>query len=194
MDSRAQDYQDSVFFARSSELSIRMITCLLDGSPATPSMLPVDWCSPSFHRHDYINQKARTLFLSPFPSLLFFSFPWKAPRGKVTWIRVIESADDRRENVLNTEQDEHSIVVFDEKGESGPSTCCTIPLAIEETRLSFSPFLFPPPLCIPRRLFSAYYSERVQGVPASDSLVVEACNFVYIYIGNTWALETFRLD
>lgn len=101
MDNRVQDYQDSVLFARSFELSIR-VAGFASNACTPPSMLPVDWCSPSFHRHDYINQKARTLFLSPFPSpffsFLFFSWA-KAPRGKVTWIRVIESADDRRERI-----------------------------------------------------------------------------------------------
>lgn len=82
------------------------------------------------------------------------------------------------ENVLNTEQDEHSIVVFDEKGESGRTEHVVAPssLSIDETRLSFhspSPIMHPSPLVL-RVLFG---SERVQGVPASDSLVGGGCNF-----------------
>lgn len=63
------------------------------------------------------------------------------------------------ENVLNTEQDEHSIVVFDEKGESGRTEHVVHHLLSRSTRRAFLS-IHPPPLCIPRRLFSAYYSVR----------------------------------
>lgn len=169
------------FFARSSELSIRRRSqdSHTPGSPSPSSidasMLLLDWCSPSFHRHDYINQKARrTLFLSrlislcllpllPLLLLLFSSVRWRGYALSNRWMTD--------ENVLNTEQDEHSIVVFDEKGESGRTSTCTPSFSIDET--PFFPFL-PPPLCIPLVLRVLFGSERVQGVPASDSFVVEA--------------------
>lgn len=79
------------------------------------------------------------------------------------------------ENVLNTEQDEHSIVVFDEKGESGRTEHVVHHLLSRSTRRAFlsSPIMHPSPLVL-RVLFG---SERVQGVPASDSLVGGGCNF-----------------
>lgn len=152
------------FFARSSELSIRRRSqdSHTPGSPSPSSidasMLLLDWCSPSFHRHDYINQKARrTLFLSrlislcllpllPLLLLLFSSVRWRGYALSNRWMTD--------ENVLNTEQDEHSIVVFDEKGESGRTSTCTPSFSIDETRLSFHSSL--PHYASP--LFSAYYS------------------------------------
>lgn len=91
--------------------------------------------------------------------------------GKVTWIRVIESMDDRRERIkyrtgrafdcrLRWEgwkrTNEHVYTIF-----------------LDRRDAPFFPFL-PPPLCIPLVLRVLFGSERVQGVPASDSFVVEA--------------------
>lgn len=56
----------------------------------------------------------------------------------------------------------------------------TISLSIDETRLSFhspSPIMHPSPLVL-RVLFG---SERVQGVPASDSFVAEPVISVYVH-------------
>ena len=103
-----QDYQDSVFsrvhpscrFGSQDSLAIAPL----------PSTLPwIDWCSPSFHRHDYINQKARTLFLSRLISLpLLFLLPSPPPplfffasTGKVRWrgCALSNRVDDRRERI-----------------------------------------------------------------------------------------------
>ena len=181
-----QDYQDSVFsrvhpscrFGSQDSLAIAPL----------PSTLPwIDWCSPSFHRHDYINQKARTLFLSRLISLsLLFLLPSPPPplfffasTGKVRWrgCALSNRVDDRRERIKYRTGRAFDCRLRREgwkrtNGARGtPSS-----LSIDETRLSFhspSPIMHPSPLVL-RVLFG---SERVQGVPASDSLVGGGCNF-----------------
>lgn len=78
-------YQDSIlFFFRAFIRAVDLVrvnrTCLLDG-PMLPRL--GDWCLPSFHRHDYINQRApllaRTLFL-PLISLIRSLFILRSTR------------------------------------------------------------------------------------------------------------------
>lgn len=93
--------------------------------------------------------------------------------GKVTWIRVIESVDDRRERIKY-----RTGRAFDCRLRwvrvKRTSTCT--PSLSRSTRRAFLS-IHPPPLCIPRRLFSAYYSVQ-RGCKARLLLTVSSRRLV----------------